>query len=215
MSLLQRALLSRRVGRLVLEQIDGIELVVLPEVFNPAVFRTSPLLLESIAEHVRSGTRVLDVGTGTGVAAIAACSVGAGHIVAIDVNPEAVRCARMNALLNHVDDRIDVRHGDLFEPAVGERFDAVLCNPPFFRGQPSSALDAAWRSEDFLTRFGEGLGDMLAPDGFALIVFSNHADERGLTSALAGTGWQTRAERTRDLGNEVITVYRVSRGALR
>jgi hypothetical protein len=57
MSLLQRAMLSRRVGRLVLEHIDGLELVVLPDVFNPAVFRTSPLLAEAIAANVVNGSR--------------------------------------------------------------------------------------------------------------------------------------------------------------
>ena len=134
MSLLQRAILGRRVGRLVLEQIDGLELVVLPDVFNPAVFRTSPLLAEAIAANVVSGLRVLDVGTGSGVAAIRAAACGA-QVTAVDINPEAVRCARINALLNHVDDRIDVRHGDLFAPVGGERFDVVVCNPPFFRGR--------------------------------------------------------------------------------
>ena len=118
MSLLQRAILSRRVGRLVLEHIDGLELVVLPEVFNPAVFRTSPLLVEAIAANDVNGLRVLDVGTGSGVAAIRAAA-GGGQATAIDINPEAIRCARINALLNHVDARIDLRLGDLFAPVEG------------------------------------------------------------------------------------------------
>ena len=110
MSLLQRAMLSRRVGRLVLEHIEGLELVVLPDVFNPAVFRTSPLLAEAIAANVVNGSRVLDVGTGSGVAAIRAAACG-GDVTAIDINPEAIRCARINALLNHVDaqDRLTPR----------------------------------------------------------------------------------------------------------
>ena len=211
MSLLQRALLGRRVGRLVLEQIDGIELVVLPDVFNPAVFRTSPLLLEAIDARVVPGLRVLDVGTGTGVAAIQAAVAGA-QVTAVDVNPEAVRCARINALLNHVDDRIDVRHGDLFEPVAGERFDVVVCNPPFFRGTPTSRRDAAWRSETFIARFCSGLAGVLTATGCALVVFSNHADERGLLSALAAAGWRTTPDRRRDFRGEAVTVFHVTRG---
>ena len=58
------------------------------------------------------------------------------HVTAVDINPDAVRCARINALQHHLETCIEVRQGDLFEPVQGERFDLVLFNPPFFRGQP-------------------------------------------------------------------------------
>ena len=209
--MLQRAMLSRRVGKLVLEQIEGLQLLVLPDVFNPAVFRTSPVLVEAIKTHVRVGMRVLDLGTGTGVAAIAAAAAGA-HVTAVDINPEAVRCARINVLLNRVESDVDVRQGDLFAPLAGIRFDVVVCNPPFFSGRPKSARDAAWRSEDFLERFCTGLDDVLDASGFALMVFSNHADEQGLMDALSAEGWRAASEHARDLRGEVVTVYRVERG---
>ena len=214
MNMLQRAILSRRVGKLVLEQMEGIQLVVLPEVFNPAVFRTSPVLVEAINTHARAGMRVLDLGTGTGVAAIAAAQAGA-HVTAVDINPEAVRCTRINALLNHVETRVDVRQGDLFAPVAGIRFDLVVCNPPFFAGKPKSQRDAAWRSENFIERFCAGLDDVLDGAGFALMVFSNHADERGLIDALSLAGWRAVSENARDLRGEVVTAYRVERGPRR
>jgi methylase of polypeptide subunit release factors len=210
--LLQRAILGRRVGRLVLEQIDGLELVVLPDVFNPAVFRSSAMLGEAITANVPRGARLLDVGTGTGVGAIQAAIRGA-HVTAIDVNPEAIRCARINALLNHADGGIELRCGDLFAPVAGERFDVVVCNPPFFQGTPTSPRDVAWRSEDFISRFSAGLEEVVAADGYALVVFSNHADERGFLDRLLAAGWRPAIDRSRNLGNEVITVYRVQRGA--
>ena len=209
--LLQRAILGRRVGRLVLEQVNGIDVIVLPDVFNPAVFRSSPLLVEAITEHVVSGGRVLDVGTGTGVAAIHAALAGA-QVTAIDINTEAIRCARINALLNHVDDRIDLRAGDMFEPVAGERFNVVVCNPPFFQGTPASRRDAAWRSENFISRFGAGLDNVVEPGGYALVVFSNHADERQLLGSVPAN-WKATIERSRNFGDEVITVYRLERGA--
>lgn len=208
--MLQRAMLSRRVGKLVLEQMEGINLLVLPDVFNPAVFRTTPVLIEAINTQVCAGMRVLDLGTGTGVAAVAAAIVG-GHVNAVDINPEAVRCARINALLNRVESRIDVRQGDLFAPVAGIRFDVVVCNPPFFSGRPTSARDAAWRSEDFIERFCAGLDDVLDGSGFGLMVFSNHADEQGLLAALSTAGWRAASDRARDLKGEVVTVYRVER----
>jgi HemK-related putative methylase len=205
----QRAVLRRRVGRLVIEHIDGVSAVVLPDVFNPAIFRTSELLMRAVGSQVRLDTRVLDLGTGTGVAAIRAALRG-GRVTAVDVNPDAVRCARINVLLNRVEDRVEVRHGDLFAPVAGERFDLVLCNPPFFRGLPENHRDAAWRSDDFLERFVAGLGGVLAPAGQALVVFSSHGDETTLRDALDRAGFTTIPELARDFGSEVITVYRLT-----
>ena len=62
------------------------------------------------------------MGTGSGVGAVFAAQ-WARRVVAVDINPAAVRCARINALLNHVEDRVDVVEGDLFEPIGGQRFD--------------------------------------------------------------------------------------------
>jgi methylase of polypeptide subunit release factors len=209
----QRAVLGRRVGRLVMEQIGDMSVVVLPDVFNPAIFRTSKMLIDSIAAHVGRDRRVLDLGTGTGVAAIRAALAG-GQVTAVDLNPEAIRCARINVLLNRVDDRVEVRLGDLFAPVAGERFHLVLCNPPFFRGVPRNPRDVAWRSDDFLERFPAGLNDALTPDGSALIVFSSHGDEPALLAALDRAGFASTRELSRDFGGEVITVYRATqRGA--
>lgn len=207
---LKRAWLQRRVGRLVTEHVDGTPLVVLPDVFNPAVFRTSVQLVKAVDAHVSARERVLDLGTGSGVAAVRAAMRGA-RVTATDVNPEAVRCARINALLNHVDERVDVREGDLYEPVRGERFDWVLCNPPFFRGRPRNPRDVSWRSEAFLERFAQGLDSVLAAEGRALVVFSSDGDEHGLLAACAAEGLDATIERTKDMGNEVITVYLLTR----
>lgn len=205
---LRRAILRRRVGRLVVEYVDGLAMVVLPDVFNPAIYRTSALLMQAIDAHVRAGMRVLDLGTGTGVGAIRAALCGA-RVTAVDINPEAVRCARINALLNRVDDRVAVRHGDLFVPVAGERFDLLVCNPPFFRDPPADHRDMAWRSDTFLDRFCRGLQNVLDADGVALVVFSSHANEPALLSALDSAGFTTERDRARDYGTEVVTVHRV------
>jgi release factor glutamine methyltransferase len=208
----RRAILRRRVGRLVVEHVDGLAVVVLPDVFNPAIYRTSALLLHAIDAHVRPGMRVLDLGTGTGVAAVRAALCGA-RVTAVDINPDAVRCARINTLLNRVDDRVSVRHGDLFVPVSGERFDLLVCNPPFFREPPRDRRDLAWRSDTFLDRFCAGLDNALKHDGEALVVFSSHADESGLLDALRAARFVTARDRTLDFGSEVVTVHRVTRGA--
>ncbi|MFI5375668.1 MAG: HemK2/MTQ2 family protein methyltransferase [Candidatus Rokuibacteriota bacterium] len=79
--------------------------------------------------HPRPGERVLEIGTGIGLAAVQAARAGA-HVIATDVVEAAVRCARENALLNGVADRVDVRLGDGFEPVRGLAFDLICTSPP-------------------------------------------------------------------------------------
>jgi methylase of polypeptide subunit release factors len=208
---LWRPLLRRRLGRVTMEEIDGVALVVLPEVFNPAVFRTGTLLARAVDAWTppadEKEIRVLDLGTGSGVGALFAARRGF-RVVAVDVNPEAARCARINALLHHLEARIEVRQGDLFAPVAGERFDLVLFNPPFFRGEPANDLDRAWRGTDVLERFAAGLSAVLTPAGQALLALSTDGDGAALLRALAGSLTVEVASR-RDFGNEVITVFLV------
>jgi ribosomal protein L11 methyltransferase len=70
--------------------------------------------------------RVVDVGTGTGILAVAAARLGAREVTAIDIDPEAVESARLHAGLNGVAVRL-VR-GDGGRPLAGGRFDLVLAN---------------------------------------------------------------------------------------
>jgi len=213
---LWRPVLRRRLGRVSLEEIDGVPLVVLHEVFNPAVYRTGTLLARAVAswtppEASRSETiRVLDLGTGSGVGSVFAARRGF-RVVAVDVNPEAVRCARVNALLHHLEERIDVRQGDLFSSVAGERFGLVLFNPPFFRGEPAGDLDRAWRGSDVLERFAAGLPDALTPGGTALLCLSTDGDGDALLAALRDGGFGIETAVRRDFGNEIVTVYNVRR----
>ncbi len=77
----------------------------------------------------RSGERVLEIGTGIGLAAVLAARAGC-QVVATDIVPAAVECARQNALLNGVADRVDTRLGDCYEPVPGLTFDLICASPP-------------------------------------------------------------------------------------
>ncbi len=212
---LQRPLLRRRLGRAVLEHVDGVPLLVLPEVFNGVLFRTGELLARTVAasplaEPRSESSRALDLGTGSGIGAVFAARRGF-RVVATDLNPEAVRCARLNALLNRLEDRIEVRQGDLFVPVTGETFDLVLFNPPFFRGTPQDPLDLAWRGEDVLERFAAELPEFLSPGGLALVVLSSDGEGESLLAALAAQGFEIQPVAQRDFGNEVVIVHAVHR----
>lgn len=84
-------------------------------------------------EHsqVNKGEEVLDIGTGSGLHAIYAADK-AKHIVATDIYPPAIENAITNAKLHGVEDKIDFRVGDLFEPIQeNEKFDVIFININF------------------------------------------------------------------------------------
>jgi len=88
----------------------------------------------------RSGETVLEIGTGVGLAAVLAAREGC-RVLATDVVPAAVECARANALLNGVADRLEVRLGDGFEPARGQAFDLICTSPPQMPTPPGRERD--------------------------------------------------------------------------
>jgi HemK-related putative methylase len=204
-----RPLLRRRVGRLALERVDGVPILVLPEVFNPSLFRTGAWLARAVprpAERTAGLPRALDMGTGSGIGAVFAARSGY-QVTAVDVNPHAVRCARLNAMLNGLEERISARQGDLFAAVAGERFDLVLFNPPFFRGAPRDALDAAWRGESVIERFAVGLPEMLAPGGRALLLVSSAGGADRVLADHAPAGLRLAPVVRRGFAGEVITIF--------
>jgi HemK-related putative methylase len=204
--------LDRRHGRLVVETIDGVPLIVLPGVFNPALFRSGEFMARVIAgRQLPLGARVLDLGTGSGVGAIFAARQGA-QVTAVDINPEAVRCAQINALLNDLAGRINVVEGDLFAPVVDQRFDLILFNPPYYRGRPADDPDHAWRSQDIFERFASGLASHLASGGRGLIVLSSDGDGDQLLALLEQAEFAVRPLASKNLINEVLTIYELYPG---
>ena len=196
-----------RHDHLVLEEVAGTPILVLPGVFNPKLFRTGEFLVETLDSRlIPPGATVLDMGTGSGVGAVFAAR-RAHRVVAVDINPAAVRCARINALLHQVEDRVEVRQGDLFEPACGEQFDVVLFNPPFFRGEPGSDLERALWANDVVERFAAGLRDHLTADGHALVVLSSDGDVAGFLAACQINHLAAEVVAERNLVSETLMAY--------
>jgi len=84
--------------------------------------------LEESASGGRPGDAVLDFGTGSGILAIAAARLGAKRVLALDIDPQAVKAARQNAAANGVADAVEVREGTLPEGASTERFGLAVAN---------------------------------------------------------------------------------------
>jgi HemK-related putative methylase len=192
------------------EWINGMPFMVTPSVFNPKVPRTGQFLASQIDSRLVSReSEVLDMGTGSGVCAVFAAD-HARRVVGIDINPAAVRCARINAVLNDLDHKIEVRYGDLFEPVRGEQFDLILFNPPFLRGAPKDSRDGAWRSSDVAERFAAGLRAHLKPGGAALVLLSTFGDGRVFLEEFRTQGFEIDVFAERRFVNERLTVFRLA-----
>ncbi|MDO5603490.1 MAG: 50S ribosomal protein L11 methyltransferase [Oscillospiraceae bacterium] len=87
--------------------------------FGTGTHETTALCLEQLDALVKGGERVLDVGTGSGILAIAALLLGAQQADGVDIDPVCVRTAAENARLNGVEGRLRLRVGNLSEQAEG------------------------------------------------------------------------------------------------
>ena len=83
--------------------------------FGSGTHETTAMCISLLEEVIHGGESVIDVGTGSGILAIAAALFGAGHVLAVDIDPDAVRVASGNVLHNHVESIVSVQEGDLLK----------------------------------------------------------------------------------------------------
>jgi release factor glutamine methyltransferase len=96
---------------------------------------------------LREGIDFLEIGTGIGVVAILAALAGARRVIATDLNADAVDNARANVEKHGLAGRMEVRHGDVFDPiGPDERFDLIFWNVPFAFVEPERQLTLLQRS---------------------------------------------------------------------
>lgn len=159
------------------------------------IYPVSHLLGEAVQAEVRPGDRVLDMGTGCGVNGILAARAGA-EVLALDVNPEAVRAARENARRNGVADRFEVRLSDVFDAvdlATDGPFDVVVFDPPFRWFQPRDLLEMATADPGYraLNRFIREARPYLSNRGRLLVFFGSSGDLGYLQRLVAGEEFRT------------------------
>jgi release factor glutamine methyltransferase len=155
-----------------------VRLVALPGVFRP--ISDTWLLADALdREPLPSGARVLDLCSGSGALAVHAALGGRREVTAVDVSRRAVAAIRVNAALNGV--KVRALRGDLLGAVAGERFDAIVSNPPYVpaptdelpaRG-PERAWDAGRDGRALLDRICAAAPAHLRPGGVVLLVHSS------------------------------------------
>jgi ribosomal protein L11 methyltransferase len=122
--------------------------------FGTGTHPSTRLALAALEDHLRPGRSVADLGCGSGVLSIAAARLGAGRILALDIDPEAVRATKENAARNGMGSAIEVRQGSLEMLLERPPFDLLLANilAPVLQGL-----------------LGEGLAEALTPGGTVVL----------------------------------------------
>ena len=201
--------LNRRDTRIT--QAAGFRLVVRPTVFHPRYFLTSEFFADFVDGLDLAGKRVVDIGTGTGILALAAARRGAAKVVAVDINPNAVAAAGENARANGLADRVKPLCSDLLS-AVEPRpvFDVILSNPPFFPGEPRDLADRAWNAgpdyRDIAALF-EQARERLAPGGSMYVLLSSDCDLGRLGAFIEAAGFDARLVHRRSIVFESFFIY--------
>jgi ribosomal protein L11 methyltransferase len=95
--------------------------------FGTGLHPTTRMCLKRLEDVIRPGMAVLDVGTGSGILAIAAARLGAATVLAVETDPVAVKAAHDNVALNDLAATITVREGTVPSPAL-EQFDVAVAN---------------------------------------------------------------------------------------
>lgn len=171
-------------------------LFVPPGVYRPQA--DTRLLAAALArEELAPAAEVMEIGTGSGLLALAAAGRGA-RVTAVDVAWPAVLAARVNALRLRLPLR--VRHGDFARRSRGRRFDLVLANPPYVpsartrppaRG-PGRAWEGGPQGRLVIDRICAGAKAMLRPGGVLLMVHSGLCGPRTTVERLRVAGLRAR-----------------------
>ncbi|MEJ2526177.1 MAG: 50S ribosomal protein L11 methyltransferase [Desulfuromonadales bacterium] len=167
---------------------DRIDLITQRGAFGSGEHETTVSCLEIMAElDILKGTRVLDLGSGTGILAIAAVKLGAAAAVCVDIDPRAVATAQANCQANQVADRISHVAGTLDD--LGETgFDLALAN---IYG-------------DILLKVAEPLSGKVRKTGGLLLSGILWEDNFAVRQAYQKTGWALVTNR---MLNEYSTLY--------
>jgi release factor glutamine methyltransferase len=164
------------------------------------------LLLETARKEAKSGDRVIEVGTGSGL--IAAEIEKITCIIATDINPHAVISAR--------DAGVEVVRTDLFAGVRGP-FDLVLFNPPYLPTQPEErkddwleyALDGGETGRAVIARFAAEAGRVLAPGGRILLLISSLTGLSEVSDVFTRHGYTVEVVAQQVVEDEVLYVLKM------
>jgi len=202
-------ILARRQTRIT--RAGGFRLVVHPTVFHPRYFLSSERFAEFIGHLDLRGKRVADIGTGSGILALAAARAGAETVIAADINPNAALTAAENARANGFGEQVSALCSDLLA-ALAPRalFDVILSSPPKHAGEPRDLADRGWHAGacycDIEALF-EQSRVRLKPGGRLYVMVSSDSDLDLFAAFIGRAGLQARLVAESSILIESFMIY--------
>ena len=95
--------------------------------FGTGTHATTSLCLSLLESHIKNGTKMLDIGTGSGILAIASSLLGAETAIGVDIDAQSVKTAKENAEINNVQNKCEFIVGDLADKISG-KYDVICAN---------------------------------------------------------------------------------------
>ncbi|MEA2004329.1 MAG: HemK2/MTQ2 family protein methyltransferase, partial [archaeon] len=174
-------------------------------------------LLDALEKiDITSGSRVLEVGCGTGIVSIA-LSVRAASVVACDINPHAVNVCRKNAALNKAKN-VEAVESDLFSDVSG-RFDLIVFNTPYLpqsldetvSGEINHAWDGGLDGRKVIDKFLSGVSKHLSSSGRVVFLESSLSDSEKSVRYLESIGFEVKIINRLKLHFEEIVVVEAAK----
>ena len=199
-------------------------------IVNPAVLIPRPdteILVEAAIDRLvdAEAPAIADLGTGSGAIIVSLLSKLVTAVgTAVDISAEALAVAGENANRQGVAERLSFFKGDMLQPLVGEKFDAIVSNPPYIpdsdipglspdvRQEPRLALAGGSDGLDFYRRIVAQGADYLNPTGFIAVEVG--INQAGQVAALADTCSRLNVETIiKDYaGIERVVIFRFANG---
>jgi ribosomal protein L11 methyltransferase len=142
--------------------------------FGTGTHPTTVMCIQALERTVKSGDKVIDVGTGSGVLSIAAAMLGADHITAYDLDEVAVTTAKANIELNKVSESVDITQNNLLDGVAKNSADVVVANI----------------LAEVILRFTDDVASVVKPDGYFIASGIIQQKKEQVREALVDVGFE-------------------------
>lgn len=95
--------------------------------FGTGGHETTSMCTEALESYIKEGNKLYDIGCGSGILSIVGAKLGAGKVVGVDLDPNSIKVSKENIKINKVEDRVDIRQGNLLD-VVDDKADIIVAN---------------------------------------------------------------------------------------